>query len=108
MSNTPTTQNSANWQFDEPTSQARQLVAQSAAIAVQDAVATLRNLNSMSATAIGVSLAQYIQTGDYKFITAISNANTVAKNAAQNFGDVGQKAGDILANFPGMTDTGRG
>ena len=107
MYNTPSTQPNANWQFDEPTNQARQLVAQSAAIAVQDAVATLRNLNAMSATAIGVSLAQYIETGDYKFITAISNANCVAQNAAENFSTVGEKAGDILANFPGQSETGR-
>jgi len=75
-------------------------VAQSTAIAVQDAVANLRNLNSISATAIGVSLAQYIQTGDYKFVCAITQANKVANNAAENFGKIGVEAGKVLRDFP--------
>lgn len=106
MSSNPQVPEEIVWYADESTAQARQAVAQSAAIAVQDAVANLRNLNSMSATAIGVSLAQYIQTGDYKFITAITNANCVAENAASNFGKIGTEAGKILSSFPSDAGTG--
>ena len=104
MSNTPTP-----IQFvaaDESAQQARQSVAQSTALAVQDAVANLRNLNSISATAIGVSLAQYIQTGDYKFVCAINQAHKVANNAAENFGAIGTQAGLVLREFPADDTTG--
>jgi len=79
---------------------AQQAVAQSAAIAIQDATDNLRNLNTIGTTAIGVALAQLIATGDPKYTKAIEEAQKVLTKGAENFADIGAKAAKVLADFP--------
>ena len=85
---------------EEGAGKAYQSVAQSTAIAIQDATDNLRNLNTISATAIGVALAQYIETGDAKYEEAIEYAQKISNTAAQNFMTVGANAADVLKGFP--------
>lgn len=79
---------------------AYQAVAQSTAIAVQDAADNLRNVMTISTTAIGVALAQLLATGDTQYAQAIDEANTVIANAADQFKKVGENAAAILNSFP--------
>ena len=85
---------------EEGAGKAYQSVAQSMAIAIQDATDNLRNLNTISATAIGVSMAQYLETGDEKYQTAIQLAQSIATGAAENFQNIGSNAATVLNGFP--------
>ena len=75
---------------------AQQSIAQSTAIALADATDNLRNLNTLSTTAIGVALAQYIETGDAKFGGIIAEAQQVVSRGTDNFSSVGEKISDVL------------
>jgi cytochrome bd-type quinol oxidase subunit 1 len=79
---------------------AYQSVAQSAAIAVQDATDNLRNVNTIGMTAMGVAIAQLLATGDQKYAEAIQQANTMMTGAAELFKTVGQNAAVVLSGFP--------
>ncbi len=84
----------------EGAGKAYQSVAQSTAIAIQDATDNLRNVNTISATAMGVSMAQFIATGDSKYSQAIELAEKMATIAASNFLLVGTNAADVLKGYP--------
>ena len=75
---------------------ANQSVAQSTAIALADATDNLRNLNTLSTTAIGNALSQLLETGDTKYIDIIDQAQKVVTNGAENFGTVGEKIAGVL------------
>lgn len=77
---------------------AQQSIAQSTAIALADATDNLRNLNTLSTTAIGVALSQYIETGDAKFSDIIQEAQQVATRGTDNFSAVGEKISNVLHN----------
>jgi hypothetical protein len=84
---------------------AYQSVAQSAAIAVQDAADGLRNMTTLSTTATGVALAQMLaapaagmSTSPYE--AAVGKAHEVMTNAAADFQAVGLSAAQILKGFP--------
>lgn len=79
---------------------AYQSVAQSMAIAVQDATDGLRNATTMATTAMGVALAQFLATKDATYFQAITQANTVVTNSATTLATVGQTATAILKEFP--------
>jgi hypothetical protein len=79
---------------------AYQSVAQSTAIAVQDAADTLRNMSTISTTAIGVAMAQFLATKDAAYIQVIAEAQLVMTNATANFTAVGTAAAQILKGFP--------
>lgn len=79
---------------------AQQSVAQSSAIAIQDATDNLRNLSTITSTAIGVALAQLLATGDPKYSTVIEEAQKVMTKGTENYAKVGEKATQILSNFP--------
>lgn len=80
---------------------AYQSVAQSTAIAVQDATDSLRNVSTMSTTAMGVAMAQMLATGDVaKFSPIIEQANTMMEQSAAHFNTIGTNAGNLLNNFP--------
>ncbi len=87
---------------DEGTMKAYQSVAQSTALAVQDAVDNLRNINTISSTAIGVAMAQMLavpaNAGEYT--TIVTTAQGIATAAAANFLLVGQNAASVLSGFP--------
>ena len=80
---------------------AQQSIAQSSAIALADATDNLRNLNTLSTTAIGVALSQYIETGDTKFSGIIQEAQQVVTRGTDNFSAVGEKISDVLHNKNG-------
>lgn len=78
---------------------AQQAVAQATAIAIQDATDNLRNLNTISTTAVGVALSQLLATGDPKYVTVIQEAQKVVTVGAENFKSVGEKASTILQSY---------
>jgi len=77
-----------------------QSVAQSTAIAVQDAADYLRNIATISSTAQGVAMAQLLATGEDKYVTALEQAQKMTVQATSNFRDVGSNAADVLKGFP--------
>ena len=79
---------------------AYQSVAASTAIAVQDATDYLRYVETVSATALGVAMAQLLATGDSKYATAIQIAQSMANEAAASFKTIGADAADVLKGFP--------
>ena len=84
----------------EGAGKAYQAVAQSTAIAVQDATDNLRNVSTISATALGVAMAQLLATGEPKYVLAIEEAQKIAVDAANNFKVIGINAADVLKAFP--------
>lgn len=75
---------------------AQQSIAQSTALALSDATDNLRNLNTLSTTAIGVALSQYIESGDPAFGDIIQEAQDVVTRGVENFGNVGEKIATVL------------
>ncbi|MET0355395.1 hypothetical protein [Pedobacter sp. R20-19] len=87
---------------DEGTVKAFQSIAQSTALAVQDAVDNLRNVNTISSTAIGVAMAQMlaVPADAVQYTPIVTAAQALATTAAANFLVVGQNAATILNGFP--------
>jgi hypothetical protein len=85
---------------EEGAGKAYQSVAQSTALAIQDATDNLRNINSISATAIGVSMAQFLETKDPVYIQAIETATKMSADAANTFMLIGTNAATVLKGFP--------
>jgi hypothetical protein len=81
------------------TEKARQSVAQSTAIAIQDAADNLRNLNTISSTAIGVALAELLATGDKKYVDVIEQAQKIMEKGTANFAELGSKAAEVAKKF---------
>ncbi|MGK7956432.1 MAG: hypothetical protein AB4063_14465 [Crocosphaera sp.] len=80
---------------------AYQSVAQSMAIAVQDATNYLENALIVSSSAIAVATAKMVATGQVEpYDKIIAQAGKTIDMAAQNFSDIGKKASDILKDFP--------
>lgn len=80
---------------------AYQSVSQSTAIAIQDAADNLRNISTISATAMGVAMAEMLATGDVaKYSPIITEANKMISDSATNFKTIGTNAEDVLKNFP--------
>jgi hypothetical protein len=80
---------------------AYQSVAQSTAMAVQDATDNLRNMSLLTSTSISVAIAQILATGQtdpYKDV--IQEAGQAMSNAVLNFTDIGKAAATILREFP--------
>ena len=75
---------------------AQQSIAQSTALAMADATDNLRNLHTLSTTAIGVALSQFLETGDSKYVEAISTAQSIVSQGAENFSVVGEKIATVL------------
>ncbi len=79
---------------------AYQSVAQSMAIAVQDATDGLRNTTTMATTAMGVALAQFLATKNADYLQAIPPAQGMIASAAASLATVGSTATTILKSFP--------
>jgi uncharacterized protein with GYD domain len=82
---------------------AYQSVAQSMAIAVQDAADGLRNTTTMANTAMGVALAQFLATKDEQYLQAIVPAQGMVTAATTALATVGATATTILKAFPSGT-----
>ncbi len=80
---------------------AYQSVAQSMAIAVQDATNYLENALIVSSSAIAVATAKMVAEQRVEpYDKIIAQAGKTIDMAAENFSDIGKKASDILKNFP--------
>lgn len=88
--------------MEEGAGKAYQSVAQSSALAIQDAVDNLRNINTIAATVLGVAMAQALENppAAMQFQPVIKMAEDMATAAAANFANIGKNASDILKNFP--------
>jgi hypothetical protein len=87
--------------FQSGAGKAFQFVAQSAAMAVQDATDNLRNLSTVSATAIGVAMSQLISTGDLKtWAPVILAAQEIVKQSTSDFESIGRTAANVVKEFP--------
>jgi len=75
-------------------------VAQSSAIAVQDATDALRNITTIATTAAGVALAQFMATGKPQYSEALGLAQQMMTSATKDYGDVGTAAAKMLKEFP--------
>jgi methylphosphotriester-DNA--protein-cysteine methyltransferase len=78
---------------------AYQSVAQSTAIAVQDATDALRNISTIATTAAGVAMAQML-AGNEQSSTALQAAQEMMSTATQDFSRIGAAAAAILREFP--------
>lgn len=79
---------------------AYQAVAQSVALAIQDATDNLRNMSTIGATAMGVALAHYMETGKDEHKQALEAAKGIVNTAVDTFRDIGSHAAALLASFP--------
>jgi hypothetical protein len=79
---------------------AYQAVAQATAIAVQDATDTLRNFSTLTTTAVGVAMAQFLATGDPKYAAAITIAQGAMSEAVTDFANIGRTSAEVLKGFP--------
>lgn len=79
---------------------AYQSVAQSTAIAVQDATDALRNVSTIATTAAGVAMAQLLATGDEKYVKVLTQAQNLVTQATVDYGNIGAAAALVLKNFP--------
>ena len=79
---------------------AYQSVAQSTAIAVQDATDALRNISTIATTAAGVAMAQYLATGDDKYAKAMAQAQALMQAATSDFANIGSAAAAVIKGFP--------
>lgn len=77
-------------------------IAVSTAIAVQDATDNLRNINTISTTAMGVAMAQMLEQPDTteNMKAIIELLQQISDNAAENCKKIGNNAAAILDSFP--------
>lgn len=79
---------------------AYQSVAQSGAIAVQDATDYLRNVQTMVTTATGLALAQMFAGKPEPAATIITTAQTALTNGIASFASICAAAAAMLRSFP--------
>ena len=80
-----------------------ELVGQSIALAVQDAVSHLRSVEALSVAVTGVALNGLVQSGDPRYKQALGAISTVVNQAATNFRTITQSAERLLAaDHPGL------
>ena len=78
---------------------AYQSVAQSTAIAIQDATDYLRNVSTIATTSIGVAMAQ-IAAKKPQGPTLLSNAQSLISSAATDFSTITAAAITVATNYP--------
>lgn len=95
--------------FRSGAGKAFQFVAQSAAMAVQDATDNLRNMSIISSTAIGVAMSQLMNSGDVKtWGPVIAAAQEIVEKSAQDFKVIGLIAAQVVSEFPVSEQTTAG
>jgi hypothetical protein len=86
---------------DTGSGKAFNFVAQATAMAIQDATDNLRNVSTMSTTAIGVAMTQLISSGDSKtWHEVIKLAQDLVKSSADDFRNIGTTAACVMRHFP--------
>jgi hypothetical protein len=79
---------------------AYQLVAHSAALAVQDAANALGGMSTIAATASSVALTRFLTTGDPKYLAGVAAALDMVKSATDDFARVSAAASAAVTSFP--------
>jgi hypothetical protein len=79
---------------------AYQAVAASAALAIQDAVDALRHTSAIATSASGMALAQFLASGDGRYLEALDAIQTMMTRATENFVQTGAAATAIVNEFP--------
>jgi hypothetical protein len=79
---------------------AYQLVAHSAALAVQDAANALGGVSTLAATASGVALTKFLTTGDPKYLAGVAAAADMVKLATDDFARISAAATTAVTTFP--------
>lgn len=79
---------------------AYQSVAQSSAIAVQDATDALRNITTIATSAAGIAMAQFLATKNKDYIEILQEAQKMMSNATTDYATIGSTAATILREFP--------
>lgn len=79
---------------------AYQSVAQSAAIAVQDATDALRNATTVANTATAAATAQFLATGDARYLEALPSIAAMVDKAVADYKAIGEAAASVLKSFP--------
>ncbi|CAH9064896.1 hypothetical protein PSECIP111951_03245 [Pseudoalteromonas holothuriae] len=84
--------NSQNKQLDDESNKtqiiADKSLAQTGALAVQDAANNMRDMNTLLSTASGVALANFIEHGDVKYLQALEDLNKQTKISTDHFIDL--------------------
>lgn len=77
------------------------MVAQACALAIEDAVAHLRNVEIVATAVIGVAQERLLQdVSDADSVKAIATAQETIASAVKTLEDVGAAAAKLLAEFP--------
>jgi hypothetical protein len=79
---------------------AYQLVAHSAALAVQDAASALGGMSTIAATASAAALTRFLTTGDPKYLAGVAAAVDMVKLATDDFARVSAAASAAVNGFP--------
>jgi hypothetical protein len=79
---------------------AYQSVAQSSAIAVQDATDALRNITTIATSAAGIAMAQFLATKDAEYMQILAAAQQMLTSATEDYQKIGTTAATILRDFP--------
>jgi hypothetical protein len=79
---------------------AYQAVAASAALAVQDAVDALRHASAIATSASGIALAQFLASGDPRYLDALSQSQAMVAKAIEDFERIGASAARVVKDFP--------
>ena len=87
-------------QQDEAAGRAYQLIAQSAAIAVQDATDALRNITTVATTAAGVAMAQFLASGDPACLEVLGHARKMVDDAIADYAAIGAASASMLSAVP--------
>ncbi|GBF82097.1 hypothetical protein [Aphanothece sacrum] len=90
----------------EGAGKAYQSVAQSMALAVQDATDYLRNISTIASTAVAVATEMMIANPEElgQYIEIINKAQDTVNKAATTFQKIGTDAGQVLEDFPSGSD----
>jgi len=76
------------------------MVAQAAAIAVQDATDALRNIHSIATAAAGAAMTQFLATGDVRYLEALPHARQLIEQAIQDFSAIAAASAQAVKEFP--------
>lgn len=83
---------------------AYQSVAQSAAIAIQDATDNLRNVSTLATTAAGVAIAQMLVAKDAKsqelYANVLDQSKKLVSNSTQDLATIGTAMATLMKEFP--------
>jgi len=75
-------------------------VSAAAAMAIQDAVASLRHSCAVATSASGMALAQFLATGDPRYLESLAQSQAMVDKATEHFAAVSAAAIKIVTEFP--------